>query len=41
LLAAYTTLGDIVLNIFAGTGQVACIAVELELSSVSIKNDLI
>ena len=39
LLSAYTSLGDVVFDVFAGTEQVACAAVGLGLGSVSIKKD--
>ena len=39
LFSAYTSLKDIVLNIFAETGQIACAVVDLGLSFVFIKKD--
>jgi len=39
LFGAYTSPGDVVLDVFAGTGQVALTAVELGLGSVFIKKD--
>ena len=39
LLGAYTSPSDVVLDVFAGTRQVAHVAVELGLGSVSIEKD--